>query len=129
MKNRNEIDSKYKWDLTKIYPTEEDFKAAEKEVGAKPEKVSVQKSGRVVRSLHHIDDEDFADTAPAALERKKEAERLESENKAQEGEKSSLIAPAPIKDDTRPVKESKKDKNKSEEAEEASESTDDGEKN
>ena len=27
MKNRNEIDSKYKWDLTKIYPTEEDFKA------------------------------------------------------------------------------------------------------
>ena len=27
MKNRNEIDQKYKWDLTKIYPTEEDFKA------------------------------------------------------------------------------------------------------
>ena len=27
MYNRNEIDQKYKWDLTKIYPTEEDFKA------------------------------------------------------------------------------------------------------
>ncbi len=27
MKNRNEIDQKYKWDLTKIYPTEDDFKA------------------------------------------------------------------------------------------------------
>lgn len=25
MKNRNEIDEKYKWDLTKIYPTEESF--------------------------------------------------------------------------------------------------------
>ena len=25
MKNRNEIDQKYKWDLTKIYPTEESF--------------------------------------------------------------------------------------------------------
>ena len=27
MYNRNEIDRKYKWDLTKIYPTEESFKA------------------------------------------------------------------------------------------------------
>ena len=27
MYNRNEIDPKYKWDLTKIYPTEESFKA------------------------------------------------------------------------------------------------------
>lgn len=27
MFDRNEIDPKYKWDLTKIYPTEEDFKA------------------------------------------------------------------------------------------------------
>ena len=25
--DRNQIDPKYKWDLTKIYPTEEDFKA------------------------------------------------------------------------------------------------------
>jgi YidC/Oxa1 family membrane protein insertase len=116
--------------------TEAEYKAAEKEYrnSQKPEKLSSKNNARSgpkpgVRSLHHIDDEDFADTAPAALERKKEAERLESENKAQEGEKSSLIAPAPIKDDTRPAKESKKDKNKSEEAEEASESTDDGEKN
>jgi len=31
MKTRNEIDSKYKWDLTKIYPTEEAFGKAIKE--------------------------------------------------------------------------------------------------
>ena len=115
--------------------TEADLKAAEKEYNAsqKPEKISKNnaRSGPKpgVRSLHHIDDEDYPDTAAAALERKKEAERLESEKAVQEGEKSSLIAPAPIKDDTRPAKESKKDKKKSEEAEDASESTDDGEKN
>ena len=34
MINRNEIDQKYKWDLTKIYPTEEDFKADYAEVEA-----------------------------------------------------------------------------------------------
>ena len=34
MKNRNEIDPKYKWDLTKIYPTEEAFKADFAEVEA-----------------------------------------------------------------------------------------------
>ena len=32
--NRNEIDQKYKWDLTKIYATEEDFKADYAEVEA-----------------------------------------------------------------------------------------------
>ena len=43
------------------YPTfsEEDYKAAEKEVNARVDKSSkVEKSGKVVRSLHHIDDED-----------------------------------------------------------------------
>lgn len=34
MIDRKEIDSKYKWDLTKIYPTEEDFKADFAEVEA-----------------------------------------------------------------------------------------------
>ena len=32
--NRNEIDQKYKWDLTKIYATEDDFKADYAEVEA-----------------------------------------------------------------------------------------------
>ena len=34
MMDRNNIDPKYKWDLTKIYPTEEDFKADCDEVSA-----------------------------------------------------------------------------------------------
>ena len=34
MYNRNEIDQKYKWDLTKIYPTEDDFKKDFEEVEA-----------------------------------------------------------------------------------------------
>ena len=33
MKNREEIDSKYKWDLTEIYSTEEDFNSALDEAG------------------------------------------------------------------------------------------------
>ena len=81
--------------------TEEDYKAAEKEYGAKAEKASKAKSNGPksgVRSLHHIDDEDFADTAPAAAERKKAIEA--SEPKAIE-EKSSLISEAPIKEDDR----------------------------
>ena len=116
--------------------TEEDYKAAEKEYHAsqKPEKPAKNgtKSGPKpgVRSLHHIDDEDYETAAPE----KKEAEGTANENVEQ---KSNLIAPAPIKDDTRPTKESKKDKKKSEEAEveaeaeteKTSESTDDGEKN
>ena len=101
--------------------TEEDYKAAEKEYSSKSEKVQKPKSSgtKAVRSLHHIDDEDFADTAPAALERKKaleEAEKAEKEEKKAEA-KSSLIAEAPLKDDTRPEK--KKKAKKEDNAEEA----------
>ena len=112
--------------------TEEDYKAAEKEYSSKPEKVQKPKSsGKAVRSLHHIDDEDFADTAPAALERKKaleEAEKAEKEEKKAEA-KSSLIAEAPIKDDARPEK--KKKSKKGDKAEEAtlSEDSNDNENN
>ena len=115
--------------------TEEDYKAAEKEYGSNSAKASKSKSNGPkpgVRSLHHIDDEDYEPVAPE----KKVAEGTANENAEQ---KSNLIAPAPIKDDTRPTKESKKDKKKSEEAEveaeaeteaeKTSESTDDGEKN
>ncbi|MBR2387356.1 MAG: membrane protein insertase YidC [Clostridia bacterium] len=91
--------------------TEEDYKAAEKEYGAKPEKASKSKSNGPkpgVRSLHHIDDEDFPDTAPAALARKKALEEAEAEEKKVEEKKPSLIAEAPIKDDTRLDKKSEK---------------------
>ncbi len=92
--------------------TEEDYKAAEKEYGAKTEKTSKAKSGGPkpgVRSLHHIDDEDFPDTAPAALERKKALEEAEAaQKKAEEDKKPSPIAEAPIKDDARHDKKSDK---------------------
>jgi len=91
--------------------TEEDYKAAEKEYGAKTEKVAKSKSNGPkpgVRSLHHIDDEDFPDTAPAALARKKALEEAEAEEKKSEEKKPSLIAEAPIKDDTRLDKKSEK---------------------
>ena len=60
--------------------TEEDYRLAEKEVGAKPDKSAAKKSGRVVRSLHHIDDEDFEDTAEAARLRKEALARQEAED-------------------------------------------------
>ena len=84
--------------------TEEDYKAAEKEIGTQTEKnAKVAKSGRVVRSLHHIDDEDFEDTAEAARRRR---EALEAQEKADNeaklaasGKKKGLIESAPIKED------------------------------
>ena len=89
--------------LKKLMPTptftEEDYKAAEKEyVGKNPTKPTENKpSGKPVRSLHHIDDEDFADTAAAAAERKKAIE--EAEKAAKEAQKPSIIEKAPLKDD------------------------------
>ena len=69
----------------------------------------VAKSGRVVRSLHHIDDEDFEDTAEAARRRR---EALEAQEKADNeaklaasGKKKGLIESAPIKDDKAEEKE------------------------
>ena len=102
--------------------TEEDYKAAEKEYGARPEKASKSKSGTKsgVRSLHHIDDEDFADTAPAAAERKKALELAAAEEeKANEDKKSSMISEAPIKEDDRYAKNDKEDeKNTTDQSEE-----------
>ena len=94
--------------LSKAMPlpvfSEEDYREAEREVNARADKhVKVQKSGRVVRSLHHIDDEDFEDTAEAARRRR---EALEAQEKADNeaklaasGKKKGLIESAPIKED------------------------------
>ena len=86
--------------------TEEDYKAAEKEISTQTEKNSkVAKSGRVVRSLHHIDDEDFEDTAEAArlrreaLEAQEAAEREASQAGAKK--KKGLIEGAVMKEDDR----------------------------
>lgn len=62
--------------------TEADYKAAEKEFNVRADKnTKVVKSGKVVRSLHHIDDEDFEDTADAARRRKEALEAQEAEEK------------------------------------------------
>ena len=86
--------------------TEEDYKAAEKEMGTRNEKnAKVQKSGKVVRSLHHIDDEDFEDTAEAgrfrreALEAQAAAENEKEQSVAKKAK--GVIAEAPLKEDNR----------------------------
>ncbi len=83
--------------LTKAMPiptfTEEDYKAAEREIiKGKPAASTASRdrapSGKPVRSLHHIDDEDFEDTRAAALERKAREEAYEAE-KAKEAEQKA----------------------------------------
>ena len=71
--------------LSRVMPlpvyTEEDYKAAAKEMGGKgpkPVKKYNRETGNPrVRSLHHIDDEDFEDTREKAERRKKAEEELE----------------------------------------------------
>ncbi len=69
--------------------TEEDYKAAEREMAGKMKKKKSGGNGsqvRPVRSLHYIDDEDFEDTRERGLARKaaiEEREKQEQEEKAQ----------------------------------------------
>ena len=90
--------------------TEEDYKAAAREMAGKR---PVKKSENVgkVRSLHHIDDEDFDDTRERALARKAAIEEREREEQQKKAEKSPFGA-APIKSDR---KKSQNDENKQEE--------------
>ena len=87
--------------ISKVMPlpkfTEEDYKAAEREMKGK--KV-VKKSNNVgkVRSLHHIDDEDFDDTRERALARKAAIEEREREEQMQKAEKTPFAA-MPLKED------------------------------
>ena len=113
--------------LSKAMPlpvfTEEDYKAAEREVNARPDKsIKVAKSGRVVRSLHHIDDEDFEDTAEKAREFKEKlaAQEEADRQKAEEARRNSRFGGAKMKDES--DKPSKKDKNESKENEKADDS-------
>ena len=93
--------------LSKAMPlpvfSEEDFKAAEKEVNARLDKnAKVQKSGRVVRSLHHIDDEDFEDTAEKAriFKEKLAAQEEADKQKAEEAKKNSRFGALKLKDES-----------------------------
>lgn len=92
--------------LSKLMPlpkfTEEDFKTAEKEIlkGKPMAGPRISSSGKAVRSLHHIDDEDFEDTRAAAIERR---ERLEAEAREEEEKRQQRIEQSSIKtDDDRP---------------------------
>ena len=94
--------------------TDEEYKAAEKEINSRVDKSTrVAKSGKVVRSLHHIDDEDFEDTAEAARRHK---EALAAQEAEEAGAKqnapaiSSLIGGAAVKKDDKGAKGSKKKK-------------------
>ena len=92
--------------------TDEDYKAAEKEVNARMDKSSkVEKSGKAVRSLHHIDDEDFEDTREAALKHKEALAAQEAAEKT--SKRSGLVSSAPLKKDDR---NEKKDDNTDDEA-------------
>ena len=83
--------------------TEEDYKAAAKEMAGKR---VVEKSDRVgrVRSLHHIDDEDFEDTRERGLARRAALE--EDAKKDQEAKQKKTPFEAPSMKETR--KEEKK---------------------
>jgi YidC/Oxa1 family membrane protein insertase len=110
--------------MSKVMPmpkfTEEDYKAAERELFAKqPKKVQKSANAGKVRSLHHIDDEDYDEKgnyvpkAPEVEEEKKDTPETLPENKLTEG--------ASLKDDSDRVKKSgkffgnKKDQNKDKE--------------
>ena len=94
--------------------TEEDYKNAETEMAAADAKAGKKKasSGRVVRSLHHIDDEDFADTAEAGRARREALEAqatADEEARINKSKGNALRGDAPVmKDDDRPAKKSKK---------------------
>ncbi len=108
--------------LTKLMPlpkfTEEDYKAAEKEVNAKTKKnEKVQKSGKVVRSLHHIDDEDFEDTREKALEIKAKLAEQEAEEKAKREAKNALLSGGKLKTESKKDKDGASEENTTEPSE------------
>ena len=97
--------------------TEEDYKAAEREMAGKVKKKinkesKNQSSGevRAVRSLHYIDDEDFEDTRERGLARKAALEEKEKQEKAEAAEKAQKnpFGKALLKKDDRKA-ESKED--------------------
>lgn len=91
--------------LAKIMPvpkfTEEDYKAAERELAGKSKKKSkkeVDPNRPKVRSLHYIDADDDETSTP--VESTKKSENSEKESGTQKDDPlTSVVEPAPIKDD------------------------------
>ena len=110
--------------MSRIMPlpkfTEEDYKQAAKEMAGKQRPVKKSENAGKVRSLHHIDDEDFEDTRERALARKaaiEERERREREEK--EKGKKRLFEAAGLKEENK----------RQGEKETAAEETDENDKN
>ena len=95
--------------------TEEDYKQAAKEMAGKRTVVKKSERAGSVRSLHHIDDEDYEDTRERALARKAAIEAREREE--QEAKKSSLFGGATLKQDRKA--EDAKDADDTDEADQA----------
>lgn len=100
--------------MSKVMPlptfTKEDYDKAEKEMKGKKVVVKSANAGKV-RSLHHIDDEDYDDTREAALARKAalEAEEAAKEEKPEAG--NAPVDAAPLKDESdKAPKDTKKKK-------------------
>ena len=112
------------WILKKAMPipefSEEEYKAAVKELNSRQDKsTAVKKSGKVVRSLHHIDDEDFDDTREKALKHKEALAAQEAEEaaaKAAAPSLSSLFGKASMKKDAKKTKDEKVSEDKAEDA-------------
>ncbi len=104
------------WILKKAMPipefSEEEYKAAVKEINARQDKSTpIKKSGKVVRSLHHIDDEDYDDTREKALKHKEALAAQEAEEAAAKAEApslSSLFGKASVKKDDKKSKKEEK---------------------
>ena len=82
--------------------TEEDYKAAAREMAGKRVVKKSENAGKV-RSLHHIDDEDFDDTRERALARKAAIEEREREEQQKKAEKSFFGA-TPLKSERKNAK-------------------------
>ncbi len=90
--------------------TEEELKAAEKEYNVKNPTPRAS-GGKPVRSLHHIDDDDYEDITPAPAKKAEKTEDIAEETKKadQTEEKGKLLNMAPLKED-KPEKKEKKEK-------------------
>ncbi len=88
--------------------TEADYKAAAREMAGKAPKVQKSERAGKVRSLHHIDDEDFDDTRDRALAHKAAMEE-EARRKQEEKAKKSPFAQTEMKKDRADEAEKKED--------------------
>lgn len=113
---RNIIQVVQKAIIAKLYPvpkfTEEDYKKAEQELGmsGKQKKKAAKGSGekKYVRSLHHIDDEEWLAAHPAQTEEEDSSDETVGETTGVKTKDDSL--PPPIKNDEKTSYKEKKNK-------------------